>query len=90
MCTLRRFWIVFDGSECHDLPGGVRIGVGVSARDEAEALATVSKRVFGRGPSPPIARLIVDVDVSTLDEAHVLPNMLPPTSPGVWFPLGYR
>ena len=41
------------------------------------------------GELPTIAVLIEDVDVSTLDAGHVLPNMSPPVRRGVWFPLGY-
>jgi hypothetical protein len=33
--------------------------------------------------------VIEDVDVTTLDANHVLPNMMPPSVRGVWYPIGY-
>jgi hypothetical protein len=34
---------------------------------------------------PQPARVVEDVDVSTLDAGHVLPNMRAPNERGVWF-----
>jgi len=43
-----------------------------------------------KGPLPfPVASSIEDVDIRTLDQGHVIPNMLPPSWRGIWFPLGY-
>jgi len=39
---------------------------------------------------PEIKKVIENVDVSTLDAGHVLPNMSPPNIRGVWFPLRYN
>jgi hypothetical protein len=64
-------------------------GVGVTAIDRKDAEALLQQRVFG-GASPPIRDCIEDVDVSTLDPGHILPNMEPPNERGVWFPRGYR
>lgn len=33
--------------------------------------------------------MIEDVDVSTLDPEHVLPNTGVPAARGIWFPLGH-
>jgi hypothetical protein len=30
-----------------------------------------------------------NLDIRTLDQGHVIPNMKDPTLRGVWFPLGY-
>jgi hypothetical protein len=30
-----------------------------------------------------------NIDVRTLDQRHVIPNMKDPTLRGVWFPMGY-
>jgi len=38
----------------------------------------------------PIASSVEDVDVRTLDQGHVIPNMLPPDRRGVWYPMGYE
>ena len=86
MKGLRRFWLTFEDVE---LPAGAGYGVGVTANSSEEALAMVRDAVFG-GEPPPVANLIEDVDVSTLDEGHVLPNMDPPVERGIWFPRGYR
>jgi len=37
-------------------------------------------------PPPDAVKVTEDVDVSTLDAGHVLPNMYPPNERGVWFP----
>lgn len=39
------------------------------------------------GVQPAVTDVIVDVDVSTLDKSHVLPNMGSTVVRGVWFPL---
>ena len=80
--TLHRYWIEFDAS---DAPFGMTSGCGVTAFDREDAMRLLSQAIGG---SPPAAvRVIEDVDVSTLDEGHVLPNMHPPSGRGVWFPM---
>jgi hypothetical protein len=60
-------------------------GCGVTAFDRDDAVHLVG--VF-LGSEPPVpASVIEDVDVSTLDENHVLSNMLPPSERGVWYPM---
>lgn len=88
MNDLRRYWIQFDATQA-TLPIGLGHGCGVTAYDYSDAVALLKDRVFG-GESPPEAKNIVeDIDVSTLDAGHVLPNMSDPSTRGVWFPLGY-
>jgi hypothetical protein len=89
MSGLRRFWFTFAAESEHALPPGVGYGVGVTASSPEEASVMISEAFFG-GKPPPIAELIEDVDVSTLDAGHVLPNMDAPLMPGIWFPQGYR
>jgi hypothetical protein len=36
---------------------------------------------------PELVHAVPNVDVSTLDPGHVLPNMLPPNTRGVWYPI---
>ena len=84
--NLRPFWFEFEG-DMHSLPAGAVVGCGVTATDRDEALTILEGRVFG-GPLPPIRAETSDVDVSTLDAEHMLPNMDDPTLPGVWFPRG--
>ena len=84
--NLRRFW--FEFLPGRDLPPGLQSGCGVTAFDGEDARQILRKRVFG-GDDPPIARIVENVDVSSLDPGHVLPNLLPPNERGVWFPQGY-
>lgn len=84
--TLRRFWFQFAARP--GFPSSLRLGCGVTAFDLHDARRLLEERVF-RGEAPPIASVTEDVDVSSLDPGHVLPNMLPPNHRGVWFPKGY-
>ena len=84
--STRRYWIKFD------LAIGVpaftsTLGCGVTAYDLSDALALLQETVFSGGPLPDVAEVTEDVDVSTLDPGHVLPNMRPPVARGVWFPM---
>lgn len=87
MTRLRRFWFQF--SRSIELPSGVRIGCGVSAFDRTDAMALLQDRVFTGLRAPEPVSVFEDVDVSSLDPGHVLPNMGNPAVRGVWFPLGY-
>jgi len=64
------------------------VGCGVTAFDLDDARRIVRERVF-LGNAAAVVKIVEDVDVSTLDPGHVLPNMMPPNTRGVWFPLGY-
>ena len=75
--TIRRFWIEFD----------TRV-VGVSATDREDALNLLKDKVFGGRELPAVHTLIEDVDVSTLDANHVIPNMGNVLVCGIWFPPG--
>ena len=86
---LRRFWIEFATSARPTLPMGTRRGIGVTAFSRDDALALVRTVVFGDNDLPPLDSIIEDVDVSTLDPGHVLPNMGTVLRRGIWFPLGH-
>ncbi len=86
---LTRFWVEFDYAAEAEPPVGTRIGFGVTAIDQRDALQLIAHRVFSDGSLPPVKEIRKDVDVSLLDHGHVLPNMGPPHVRGVWFPLGY-
>jgi hypothetical protein len=62
------------------------VGCGVTAFDRDDALRLVADAL---GTDPPPAAITEDVDVTALDENHVLPNMFPPNERGVWFPMGH-
>jgi len=62
------------------LPPGVALGCGVTAYGCADATGLVHARVFGGIQMPEIAERADDVDISTLDMRHVVPNMGAPSS----------
>jgi hypothetical protein len=83
LVAMHRFWMEFDSAEATRF--GLGAGCGVTAIDVDDALSLLGE-VLGRNPPAPV-HLIEDVDVSTLDPRHVLPNMYPPNERGVWFPM---
>jgi hypothetical protein len=83
--SLHRFWLEFD-----DGPDWHGNYFGVTAIDLADALLLINRwnQVGSARPIAPVpapARVIEDVDVSTL-AGHVLVNMNPPIRRGVWYP----
>ena len=76
MENLRRFWFTCDNSP----------GIGVSA-DTLEEAREMAEGTLPYLPGCTITGVVEDVDVDTLDEHLVLPNLGPPTSRGVWFPM---
>lgn len=85
---LIRYWIEFDTQE--ELPPGVQLGCGVTAIDYSDALNLIGKKIFNNQNTPQIKTCIENIDIRKLDQGHVIPNMLPPNSRGIWFPLGYQ
>jgi hypothetical protein len=91
---LRRFWIEFDlasveaADEIEDTfaLGYVRNGLGVTGVDLDDCLGIVRARVFNGAALPAVSRVVEDVDVSTLSEEIVVPNIKPPIWRGIWFP----
>ena len=84
---LHRYWIRFDDPRANAF--GLAFGCGVTAFDLDDAVALLEQHVF-RGPMPfSVALSTEDVDVRTLDQGHVIPNMLPPNRRGIWYPIGY-
>ncbi len=86
---MTRYWLKFKGS-LPDLPPGLVLGCGVTAFDYADAISIVQQKVFKGKELPEIKTKIENIDISTLDKGHVLPNMKDPTLRGVWFPGGYE
>jgi hypothetical protein len=83
---LRRYWFRFRLAADAAPAPGVRLGCGVTAYNYEDALHLLLQVVFTNDVLPPIQEVIEDVDVSTLDANHVLPNMGVPIWRGVWFP----
>lgn len=86
---LTKFWFTFDLTMRDPHPPGVLMGCGITAVDEEDAVRILKENVFRTHPFAGIKAMVTDVDVSKLDQDHVLPNMGDPTRRGVWFPLGY-
>jgi hypothetical protein len=70
---LRRFWF--------DVPGLPGFGVTAYSMDDARFLLESEGYAID-----PDVEVIVDIDVSTLDPKHILPNIGPSSFRGVWFP----
>lgn len=87
MAALKRFWIEFERLE---RPDPLNLGCGVTAHNYDDALSLISTRIFPDKTIPTIVAVSEDVDVSTLDANHVLPNMGVVVKRGIWFPLGYE
>jgi hypothetical protein len=88
---LHRYWFRW---KAHGNPGtdpvlsrvGADLGCGVTAVDAEDARNLISAIALDGSALPDIADVVEDVDVRTLDEGHVLPNMGDPTVRGVWYP----
>jgi len=86
---LKRYWFKFVNISEAGLPLGVSAGCGVSAYDYNDATVLITEKIFKNNVLPTLEEVIEDIDVSTLDKGHVLPNMGDVTLRGIWFPLGY-
>jgi hypothetical protein len=79
--SLRRFWFPVPGY----------LGVGVTAPTEAEARALAERTRATCWPdAPALEAAVADVDIQTLDQKHVVPNMEAPVWAGVWYPRGFQ
>jgi hypothetical protein len=84
---LRRFWIEFEKDK--DDPWRHGLGFGVTAYDAKDALSLLAESICKESKFPVVRKMISDVDVSTLDQGHVIPNMESPIWRGIWYPKGY-
>lgn len=80
---LHRYWFTFEKST---RPCVLNTGCGVTAVDEAEARQMIEDQVYPVFGMQKIVHVVTDVDISTLDQGHVIPNMTMPLARGVWFP----
>lgn len=85
---MTRYWFEFKINSTSAFPPGIGIGCGVTAHDYADAIKLLDEKVFTRIKRPPFTKIIENIDIATLDQGHVIPNMKPPVSRGIWFPLG--
>jgi hypothetical protein len=83
MNALTRYWFEFEKSP---KPTALNLGCGVTAHDYDDAMQMI-KEFFRPGrPIPMVTRFVQDVDLSSLDQKHVLPNIGSVVTRGVWFP----
>lgn len=82
---LKRFWFKFEPS---DQVLGLHMGCGVTAFDYEDAVKLLRENIF-KGELPNIISCQENVDISTLDQNHVVPNMGVVAVRGIWFPRGY-
>ena len=76
MEELRRFWF----------PCEPDLGIGVTAYDLEEA-RELAENALVYLPGNVITGVVEDVDVDTLDEHLVLPNLGPTNLHGIWYPM---
>ncbi|GGA92053.1 hypothetical protein [Puia dinghuensis] len=86
---MHRFWFEFDIKLAFGYPPGIGIGCGVTATSYEDALGIIDEKIFSYVKRPPIKEMVEDVDINTLDQGHIIPNMKSPMYRGIWFPLGY-
>jgi len=84
--NLHRFWFKFTSNEPYDY---LQLGCGVTAKNYDDALSLLRETVFFGEEIPEIGAVVEDIDLSGLDQKHVIPNMEPPNCRGVWFPRGF-
>jgi hypothetical protein len=87
LVKLHRCWFKFANLRKTD---PFNLGCGVTAYDYDDAMNILRECVFHGTSLPPLESVIEDVDVSTLDAGHVLPNMDVPIFRDVWFPKGIK
>ena len=80
---LRRYWFQFDLSPSESPAVSYGWGCGVTAYGYEDALTLLREVVFKDNDLPPIRNVVEDIDISTLDEHHVRPNMGMPVFRGV-------
>jgi hypothetical protein len=83
---VRKYWFRF---ERRPKPTAINLGCGVTAYDYDDAIGLLRDRIFGANGPPPIVEAIEDVDLSSLEQKHVLPNIGDTATRGIWFPQGY-
>lgn len=78
---LHRYWFRFETTSLV-----LQRGCGVTAYSREDALQVLCEQVFQGQALPVIREIIEDIDVSTLDDEHILPNIGVTIWRGVWYP----
>lgn len=88
--SFKRFWFEFEILSSFGYPPGIGIGCGITAFDYTDAINIMDQKIFTGMKRPPFKKVIENVDIRTLDQGHVIPNMNPPVDRDIWFPIGYE
>jgi len=83
--NLHRYWIRLKAGE--SVPR--ELWFGVTAYTQTDALEILRYLAFAPAGLPELIEIVADVDVRSLDQGHVIPNMNPPNWRGIWYPKGY-
>jgi hypothetical protein len=83
MKPLTRYWFQFAKL---NKPTPLNLGCGVTACGYGDALQLLRDDMFDSQDLPEIVSCIENVDISTLDRNHVLPNIGVAAVRGIWFP----
>lgn len=92
MVKLTRYWTTFDFSsedERKKAPNGIGRGCGITAFSEEDAIFLLEETIFKGKIIPKIKAIYPNIDITTLDENHIRPNMGTVSVRGVWFPKGF-
>ena len=81
---LTRYRLSFKADGRNSIPLGHSCGV--TAYDFVVALKLIKDRPFIGAELPELSVCVVNIDVSTLDENHILPNIGLTHCRGIWFP----
>jgi hypothetical protein len=81
--VLRRYWFSFVRT---DRISSLGLGCGVTALSRLDAERLIKEMVFPLLGEGEILAVVEDIDLNSLEENHVLPNIGNPSEPGVWFP----
>jgi hypothetical protein len=71
---LTRYWFLLE----------VGYGIGVTAYSVDDAIELISSEL--PNVTPALGAPIVNIDIQTLDQSHVIPNLGTPNVRGIWFP----
>jgi hypothetical protein len=82
---MKRFWIKFEKME---RISPLNLGCGVTAPNVEDAIQIVKERIGSDLELPKIVDIVENIDITTLDSKHVLPNMGNHFVRGIWFPMG--
>lgn len=62
------------------------LGFGITAFSEEDAKVLLTDAATTIGKDYEVLEIIPNVDIHTLDQNHVIPNMASPNVRGVWYP----